>query len=494
MRTLALWFPDWPVQAARFEKLFESPAVAVVAQHRVVVCDAAARSHGIRRGMRARQAQAIYPPLTLVDANEERDARVFSTIADGLDDVASSVEILRPGLVAVDVRAAANYHGSEDKAASMLVDASSRAGLDSFAGIADDIPTAIIAARASQVVPPGGAQAFLYSQPIGVLAEPALACDPDTVHAFEELGLHTLGALADLDARSIATRFGAAGARCHAIAQARDTRLVAPELTQPELTVTYRPEEAIQRVDEAAFVARQLAAQLHERIARTGLVCSRLTIKAHVGERELSRTWRTTEPLSEHATAQRVRWQLDGWLTTGGQGQLEELTLEPQCAPAPPTELWGSRGEGQQAVAQVQSTLGTDAVLQPFEAGGRGVAERIQFVAYGEHAQSDTRPWAGAIRAPLPASIRHPATKVRLLTADGTDIGLADAALTAAPATLLRGRTAYRVTGWAGPWPVDDAWWRGGEPCVRLQVTGEGDGPRAWLLVWAGQWRVEAEY
>ena len=61
-----------------------------------------------------------------------------------------------------------------------------------------------------------------------MLAEPALACDPDTVHAFEELGLHTLGALADLDARSIATRFGAAGARCHAIAQARDTRLVAP--------------------------------------------------------------------------------------------------------------------------------------------------------------------------------------------------------------------------------------------------------------------------
>jgi len=50
------------------------------------------------------------------------------------------------------------------------------------------------------------------------------------------------------------------------------------------------------------------------------------------------------------------------------------------------------------------------------------------------------------------------------------------------------------VVAWAGPWPVDESWWSGGEGrASRFQVVG-ADG-RAWLLVCAGAgWRVEAGY
>jgi protein ImuB len=53
------------------------------------------------------------------------------------------------------------------------------------------------------------------------------------------------------------------------------------------------------------------------------------------------------------------------------------------------------------------------------------------------------------------------------------------------------------VASWAGPWPVDDAWWLGpdsGGRSARFQVVGV-DG-RAWLLRWveADGWEAEAAY
>ena len=62
MRVAALWFPDWPIQALQEDS---REACAIVSQHRVVVCNAAARRAGVRRGMRLRQAQAVLPGLRL---------------------------------------------------------------------------------------------------------------------------------------------------------------------------------------------------------------------------------------------------------------------------------------------------------------------------------------------------------------------------------------------------------------------------------------------
>ena len=68
MRAAALWFPDWPVQAARLDSGDElAEPIAIAAQHRVKVCSHAARQLGIRRGMRVRNAQAVAPELTVVD-------------------------------------------------------------------------------------------------------------------------------------------------------------------------------------------------------------------------------------------------------------------------------------------------------------------------------------------------------------------------------------------------------------------------------------------
>lgn len=517
MRAAALWFSDWPVQAARLESGDElAEPIAIAAQHRIKVCSHAARQVGIRRGMRVRNAQAVAPELTVIEDNPDRDGRMFASLAASFDEVAASVEVLRPGLVVVDVDAAGRFHGAEDKALEMLIDAASRRGIDTQAGAADEIATALIAARASQVVPPGGSAEFLAAQPLGVLvAEESLAADMDTVKALGQLGISTLGELAKLPPNAVTTRFGTKGMRIYRIASAAPDRRVAPELPVEDLAVAITPEDPIERVDAAAFAARALAASLHERLKDTGRNCLRLKVVAelHDGTR-VERVWRTREPLTEAATADRVRWQLDGWLTNGGSGAITSLTLEPLefAAPEPVGELWSdgaSTDTARRVVERVQSQLGIDAVLQPRLVGGRGVAERVAMVPFGEEPEDvDRQSWPGAIPQPLPArlggGIDHPASRIMLISATGAPVIVtAEVLLNAEPYGLAWGEKRYLVTGWAGPWPVDADWWTQTElpagRVARMQVVGREGGEEGavtgWLLVWSRRsWRVEAVY
>ncbi|WP_293771098.1 DNA polymerase Y family protein [uncultured Corynebacterium sp.] len=526
MRIAALWFPDWPVQAVRLERPEGSVAaaapVAIARQYRIEVCDAAARAVGVRRGMRVRQAQAVCPELDVVDANSERDGVVFAAIADSLDDVASSIEVLRPGLVAVDAAAAGRFHGSEDRALEMLIDAAARAGVDMRIGVADELATALIAARhgGGVVVPAGGSCAFLEQQPVGVLAaEVSLEVDAALVEHLVRLGVRRLGELAALPLGQVTTRFGGPGRRAHQIACAVPDRRVAPELPAAELAVTLLPEDPIERVDAAAFAARQLAARLHDRLAAVGLACLRLQVVAELeGGTRLERVWRTRDALSEDATADRVRWQLDGWLSqarAAETGGIVGLELNPIDVAVPAAdELFGRKASDEQVrrvIARVQSQLGTDKVLAPRAAGGRGIAERVEFVPYGEERDPAPRgTWPGRIPAPLPArlggGIHHPASRMRLIDAAGAPIVVtAEALLSGEPYAAAWGSRKYLVAGWAGPWPVDEAWWRGGgtgsgteSRIARLQLVGQAtdeDIQRAWLLAWQrGSWRVEAAY
>lgn len=209
-------------------------------------------------------------------------------------------------------------------------------------------------------------------------AETSLACPEELVSQLAKLGVRSLGELAQLPLRQVTARFGEAGRRCHAVASAAPDRRVAPELARPDLAVEMVFEEPLERVDAAAFAARQLAARLHGVLKEAGQVCLRLRVVAEfVGGERLERIWRTQEALSENATADRVRWQLDGWLSSARAsdgGGVSKLALEPVEVAAPAsTGLWGHAKSDEQAkrvIARVQSQLGVDRVLQPRRQAG----------------------------------------------------------------------------------------------------------------------------
>ncbi|MEJ5927915.1 DNA polymerase Y family protein [Corynebacterium sp. H128] len=497
---MAVWFPDWPPHAAG--------VMAVTQDHRVRACTASARGKGVKRGMRVREAQALFPQLTIAEWDEDRDAREFEVVVYGLGEVAASVEVLRPGLALIDAGAAGRFYGSEARAVQLLADAAALKGVDCMVGVADDIATAVIAARIGAVVAPEGSQAFLANQPLALLmAEEALHCDADTVRAFRTLGIRVLGELAALPTSAVVTRFGRAGLRCQRIAQAREDRKVAPELPTSELRVELTPEEPITRVDEAAFLARTLAVTLHGKLQRAGVICQRLKVIA-VADTELARVWRTREPLTESATADRVRWQLDGWLTSRQIPEITTLALEPLEVSVPVHDqgLWGASddkaAQARRVINRVQSLLGTDAVLQPRATGGRGATEQVELVPYGEEVpeRRQAGPWLGALPSPLPArAASHPASAIQLVDAAGDPVFVrADAVLSGDPVWAVQGARRCAVLGWAGPWPIDDRWWEpdAAQKYARLQlVVDQAGAQRAFLLVWlAGRWRIEASY
>ncbi|WP_269204063.1 Y-family DNA polymerase [Nocardioides sambongensis] len=236
-RILVVWCPDWSVTAALMDRADagepadRSAPAAVFSANRVVVCNAAARREGVRRGQRRRDAQARCPELLLLAAGPERDVRWFEHVLTSVEEVRPGVSPIRPGLLAVP--APGRYHGGEEAAAALLAEELVAGGVwDCRFGIADDLYAAERAARAAHsqgcvVVPPGGSAEFVAGLPIGVLADdgPEGRQLADLLH---RLGLDLLGEFAGFGAAEVSNRFGSYGVDLLRRLRGGTTRLSGP--------------------------------------------------------------------------------------------------------------------------------------------------------------------------------------------------------------------------------------------------------------------------
>lgn len=516
-RVLAVWCPDWPaVAAAAMAGVAADRPVAVLRGNRVVACSAIARADGVRRGMRRRDAQGCCPELVVVADDPDRDARLFEPVVEVVDATVPGVEVLRPGLVVLGARGAARYFGSEEAAAEQLIDAVAAVGAEAQIGIADAVSTAVIAARRGAIVTLGEGARYLAALPVAELAsEPSLAAPEraELVDLLRRLGLRRIGDFARLSPAEVASRFGADAVLAHRTARALPERPPSARPPAPELTVDLACDPPIDRVDAAAFAGRQLATGLHAALTAAGVACTRLAVTARTeaGE-ELTRIWRCARPLTPADTADRVRWQLDGWLTHRARptAPIVALTLEPVevvAAGALQLGLWGGEGEeterARRALVRVQGLLGGEAVRVGVLSGGRGPAERITTIALGDEltpAADPTHPWPGKLPEPAPTLLLLHRPVVRLTDADGLAVLITDRGLlTADPARLRWGRKEWALLGWAGPWAVVERWWSAdpAAPAVRVQVQLDAAATeiRAVLLVYdATDWHAEGVY
>lgn len=228
-RVLALWCMDWPaVAAAAAAGLPATAPVAVTLANRVVACSAGARAAGVRRGLRRREAAARCPVLHVVAADTDRDARLFEPVLAAVDDLIPAAEVLRPGLLVVSVRGAVRAFGSEQVAAERLIDAvAAVANAECQVGIADGLSTAVLAARAGAVVPPGTDARFLSALSIRQLAaEPSLSGPgrDGLVDLLWRLGIRTIGQFAALPRPDVTSRFGPDALTVHRFARAEPER------------------------------------------------------------------------------------------------------------------------------------------------------------------------------------------------------------------------------------------------------------------------------
>lgn len=525
-----MWCPDWPVVALGRDADAE---VVVVHANRVVACSPAARRAGVQRGLRRREAQRRCATLEVLERDEASEARVFEAVVAALDDLTPRVEVIRPGMVVFASRGPSRYFGGDEFMARRCIElvaavlgadpTSGAAG--SRVGVADAMFAASLAARQADhrgvmVVEPGATPAFLAPLPVRTLERPELTS------VLERLGLATLGQFAALTRTDVVGRFGAEGEEAHRLASGLDARPPAVSDPPPDMEVAADLDPPIDRIDQAAFMGKVLADQFLGRLDARGATCTRVIIGAETGGGErYERCWRHEGTLTAPAVADRIRWQLDGWLhgsnrrvTRADEAALVRLWVRPEdlvAARGRQLGFWGGQHEGAErvarTVARLQAMLGPDAVRAPQRRGGRSPHERIITVAAdtvdlhrssvdphgGSGLDAFDGPWPGVLPAPSPSQVHRVPVEAAVVDRRGVAVVVdARALLSEAPYQASVGGDRWlEIVAWAGPWPLDERWWdaarrhRG----ARLQLVTDDHVARL-LTARGGRWWVEATY
>jgi protein ImuB len=535
-RLVTVWCPDWSVTAAGFGAA--APA-AVMFANRVVSRTAAAAEEGVVVGQRQRQAQRRCPEITLVDHDPARDAREFEPVVTAITELSPRLDVVEPGWISLSARGPSRYFGGDRALADLLVERVRAAGHTSSIGIADGRFASGIAARLAQrcgeplVVEPGGSAAFCADLPVGWLHTLGEA-DPELVELFVRLGLRRLGDLAALPASDVLGRFGHPGAHAHRLASALDPRPPSSTDPAPERRLDQVLDDPLAQSSAVVFAAKQLADELAGSLAADGRVCTRLVVllETEHGERS-ERSWYRSAGMSATAMVERVRWQLDAWVDlprgseneiTGGVALIRLTPDEVRADEGIQLGLWGGQTDADRRAARTIARLGTmvsdEAVTVPSWRGGRLPADRYRWIPASTVDLDQPRravspaatgsgpdgPWPGCLPSPSPATVLAEPQAIDVLDTDGQKVKVSGRGLlsgTPASFRLLAGDEASGwhtgrtrpITGWAGPWPIDERWW---EPSrhrrqARFQmVTDDGSG----YLVVAEQrrWWVNAIY
>jgi protein ImuB len=535
---MILWSPDWPITAAIREYGLDPEApIALVDRSLIFACSASARRDGVRRGQRVREAQTKHPQLVLVRYDVLIDNRAFEPVIAAIEHLMPGVQLLRPGTCAIRMRGPAAYYGGERPAALALIACLAELGIPGArVGIADGpfaaeqaarlLPRTSTAARTSilpltsiaspppalrdqvMVVAENASPAFLAPLPLSILGEPVLAV------LLARLGIRTLGDFAQLQATDVRDRFGEKGAWAHTLASGLDERTVAARTPPPHLEQSVSFEPALDRVDQVAFGVLAIADDFITGLINRHLVCTAIHIDVEADRGELSaRTWLHPRSFTAAEVVDRVRWQLQGSgeVDVGLGSGIVRVTITPESVDSVGNHeqgLWGTGPEERihHGLSRVQSMLGHEAVVTASLSGGRTLAERHTFVAWGDRPASGSKreqPWPGQLPTPAPATVFPTPHPVHVFAAGGAAVTVNDRGEVSAPPASFAGSTGARarsIIAWTGPWAIDQRWWDADTAlrANRFQLV-DADSV-AWLVVCITErtggehWVAEARY
>jgi len=538
-RFVTVWVPDWPVTAAGFAA--DVPA-AVMHANRVIARTSAAATEGVVVGQRRRQAQSRCPHIELADHDPDRDARQFEPVVRAVAEISPRLDVIEPGWISLAARGPARYFGGDVALAEQLIATVGKelsVGEQVGVGVADGRFASSVAARLAVrhrkpvVVADGESPAFCTGLPIGWL-QTLGESDIEFVELLTRLGLRRLGDLAELSAADVLGRFGQPGVHAHLLASGVDIRPPSTTDPAPERRLDQVFDDPADQSGAVIFVAKQLADEVAGSLTADGRVCTRLVVllESEHGERS-ERSWYRSGGLSAPAMVERVRWQVDAWISLP-KGSDEELSGGISLIRLTPDEvradtgsqlgLWGGQSaadrQASRAIARLTTLTSESAVTVPVWRGGRLPADRYQWVPAGmvdldRRTRAVSRdgtgsgpsgPWPGALPSPSPATVFTDPHPIEMLDEQGATVKVNGRGVISSRPAVLRllsgdassgwrpGR-ARPIVGWAGPWPVEERWW---EPeahrrLARFQVV--TDDHNGYLVIAEHQrWWISARY
>jgi protein ImuB len=287
VRVLALWSPELgrsppPRTAAGVPP--HQPAAVFVAG-RVLACSAVARTQGVRRGLRRREAQARCPSWPSLAPDPDRDARAFEpvVVAVGGAGAGGGDPPPRPGGAARPrpgelVRRRADGGGAAGRPG-RRPHRPWRCRRGSPMGCSPPCWPPVVRWRSRPATrPPSSPRSAWRSS----TASPTSTAPPSSTSSAAS-GCSTW-ARSPRSTRPT-SRPGSAPTPCSATGSPAGwiPRPAAAAPTAEELTVEAELDPPVDRVDAAAFAARGLAERLHATLAGHGLACTRLGVTAHNG-------------------------------------------------------------------------------------------------------------------------------------------------------------------------------------------------------------------
>lgn len=489
---------------------------AVLHANRVVASSATARTVGVVRGLRRREAQSRCPELVIAERDISREVRAFEEVAAAIQAFTPRLELAHAGMCVFPTRGPSRYFGGDHELGLQIYEAVTEVlneRTTCHVGMADGIFAARLASRRHnggvRIIDPDASPEFLAPLSITTLNQSEL------IDVLWRLGIKTLGAFAELDATDVLGRFGHVGLRAHRQASGFDEQLADVVDPPVDMEVSIELEPPVERIDQAAFAARHVAVALSEKLERRGSACSQITVVAESEHGEsFVRSWRHDGALSVGAMTDRVRWQLDGWLQAPPQirptGGLSRLSLRPDdliAAGGRQLGFWGGETEADQragrAVVRLEGLLGANNVQLAEVRGGREVHDQIELIPAGSVdltdrriAPPDERPWPGRLPTPSPAEL-FTQTEIELADEQHRSIEVNGRGELSGAPTFIRslGNTWRRVDSWAGPWLLDERWWDAerARRRARFQVVDE-HGEAMLVYLERGSWWLAGVY
>lgn len=346
---------------------------------------------------------------------------------------------------------------------------------------------------------------------VAVLSQPGspAALPGDLIDRLRRLGLQHLGDVMAMRQADLVGRFGEPGRWLYRWASGDEPPLNA-RAPSTALSVDTEFVPPVIHLDAVLFAARRLADELDQMLSRRGEVATvvRLRLDTEHGE-HVERQWSHVEGLRSGALVDRVAWQLKGW-TAGPVVLLRFEVVEVADQRGQQSGWWGGEAHGDdraaRAVARVVGLLGDDATGQLVRQGGRDPVDRYRRRPVSTQGAPDHMsrpvdasgaPWLGAVPAPSPSRVWRRPLSIELFDDAGRPVVVsARGELSASPHQLATSDGARcGIIAWAGPWPLDERWWRpdAHRRQARLQLVTD-DGTALLVLREQQQWWLRASY
>src|SRR5436190_12466958 len=281
-RYLSVWLRR--LSTDRIAKRFPPDALVIAAPMKgalrlSAVNDAAARL-GLRVGMPLADARAMYPKLSVADADEQADFALLEAIAEWCDRYTPLVGLDPPDGLTLDISGCAHLFGGEAALANDLMRRLSAQGFHARIAIADTVRCAWGVARF--LPPPEGGRSIREADQVGVVPSgeerdaiaplplAALRLEAETITALAQVGLKRVADVLDRPRAPLAARFGAEFMRRIDQALGREEEPIVPRLPIPAAITEQRFAEPIALERDVLGTIEKLAGKLSTLLERRG--------------------------------------------------------------------------------------------------------------------------------------------------------------------------------------------------------------------------------